>query len=118
MKIKLHEIELYAKDLEASKQFYHGVLGLPPGASRLIQTHLYRLYEQFGVFSGATLYPTLFELLESIRNGHQANAQSRQALIANLEPVLLRLGEDVLGSGPSVHASPCDGKLRSARIPQ
>ena len=73
------------------------VFGLPPGASRLIQIHLYELYQQLHVLDGSTLYPTLFELLESIRNDRQANAQSRQALIANLEPVLLRLGEEVLG---------------------
>ena len=29
MKIKLHEIELYSKDPEASKRFYNGVLGIP-----------------------------------------------------------------------------------------
>ena len=29
MKLKLHEIELYTKDPEASKQFYHEILGLP-----------------------------------------------------------------------------------------
>lgn len=31
MKLKLHEIELNAKDPEASKKFYHGILGLPMG---------------------------------------------------------------------------------------
>ena len=31
MKLKLHEIELNAKDPEASKMFYHGLLGLPIG---------------------------------------------------------------------------------------
>jgi catechol 2,3-dioxygenase-like lactoylglutathione lyase family enzyme len=29
LKLKLHEIELHAKDPEASKQFYRDVLGLP-----------------------------------------------------------------------------------------
>jgi catechol 2,3-dioxygenase-like lactoylglutathione lyase family enzyme len=31
MKLKLHEVELNAKDPEASKKFYHGILGLPIG---------------------------------------------------------------------------------------
>ena len=34
MKLKLHEIELNAKDPEASKKFYHGILGL-----RISQDH-------------------------------------------------------------------------------
>lgn len=29
--MKLHEVELYARDPEASKEFYHGLLGLPIG---------------------------------------------------------------------------------------
>ena len=29
MKLMLHEIELYMKDVESNKQFYHELLGLP-----------------------------------------------------------------------------------------
>jgi hypothetical protein len=74
-----------------------GVLDLPPRASKLIQTVLFRLYHSFGVFDGAVLYPTLFDLLDSVKTHPDANPQSRAAIVDALEPVLLSLGPKVLG---------------------
>ena len=72
------------------------VLGLPPRASKLLQTGLFRLYRRFGVFEGKKLYPTLFDLYEGVRCNKDANPQARQAVLDALEPVLLSLGPEVL----------------------
>jgi hypothetical protein len=73
------------------------VLALPPRASKLIQTTLFRLYRKFGVFDGATLYPTLFDLLQAIKDDPTGNPPARAAIIDSLEPVLWSLGPKVLG---------------------
>jgi len=73
------------------------VFKLPPRAGKLIQTSLFRLYRQFGVFDGATQYPTLFDLFEAVKADKDANPQSRMAIIDSLEPVLHSLGPKVLG---------------------
>jgi hypothetical protein len=72
------------------------VLGLPPRASKLVQTVLFRLYRKFGVFDGAERYPTLFDLYEAVRADEEANHPARLALLDSLEPVLRSLGPQVL----------------------
>ena len=72
------------------------VLPLPARASKLAQVKTVRLYREFGVFAGATLYPTLFDLFEAIRTDTSTNPPARQAILDSLEPVLLSLGPEVL----------------------
>jgi hypothetical protein len=72
------------------------VLGLPPRASKLVQTVLFRLYRKFGVSDGAKRYPTLFDLYEAVRADEDANPPARLALLDSLEPVLRSLGPEVL----------------------
>lgn len=72
------------------------VLELPPRASKLLQSKLFRLYHQFGIFEGKTAYPTLFDLFEQVKADGKGNAQARMAVLDNLEPVLLSLGPEVL----------------------
>jgi len=72
------------------------VLGLPPRASKLVQTVLFRLYRKFGVFDGAERYPTLFDLHEAVRADEDANPPARLAVLDSLEPVLRSLGPQVL----------------------
>ena len=72
------------------------VLDLPPRASKLVQTTLFRLYRRFGVFAGAQAYPTLFDLLEAIKRDTDSNPHSRRALIDSIEPILCSLGPEVL----------------------
>ena len=72
------------------------VLDLPPRASKLLQSKLFRLYRQFGVFEGNTAYPTLFDLFEEVKSDKKSNPQARMAILDSLEPVLLSLGPEVL----------------------
>ena len=72
------------------------VLDLPPRASKLLQSHLFRLYRRFGVLEGHESYPTLFDLYEVIKKDRDANPQARLAVLDSLEPVLLSLGPEVL----------------------
>lgn len=70
------------------------VLGLPPRASKLLQTKLFPLYQQFqGRKEG---YPTLFDLFEAIKQDKDSNPQARLAFLDSLEPVLWSLGPKVL----------------------
>jgi len=72
------------------------VLGLPPRASKLIQTTLHRLYRRFGVSNDLSPGPTMFDVFEEIRQDKQANPQSRLAILDSLAPVLSSLGPEVL----------------------
>ena len=72
------------------------VLGLPPRASKLLQTCLFGLYHQFGVFDGQNTYPTLFDLRQTVDNNQKLNAQARHAIVDSLDPVLWSLGPKVL----------------------
>lgn len=72
------------------------VLGLPPRASKLVQTALFRLYRHFGVFEGTKRFPTLFDLHEAVRCDEEANPQARLAITDSLAPVLWSLGPEVL----------------------
>jgi len=73
------------------------VLNLPPRATVLLTSTIVKLYEQYSVFQGARKYPTLFHLFEAVRKDRGANAQARQAVLDNLEVVLVALGTEVLG---------------------
>lgn len=70
-----------------------GVLGLPPRASKLLQTKLYPLYQKY---ENKKLYPTLYDLFEEIKRDKDSNHQARMAFLDSLEPVLLSLGPKVL----------------------
>jgi len=72
------------------------VLSLPPRASKLVQTTIFHLYQKFGILAGRDLYPTLFDLFETIRQNKAANAQSRPAILDSLDPVLSSLGPKAL----------------------
>ena len=73
------------------------VLNLPPRASVLLSSAIIMLYQRHGVFDGSQKYPTLFHLFEDIRMNKNANSQARQAILDNLEVVLLACGVEMLG---------------------
>ena len=72
------------------------VLDLPPRASKLLQTTLFRLYRKFGILDGARRYPTLFDLHEDIKADRDANRPAQMAVLDSLAPVLYSLGPEVL----------------------
>lgn len=71
-----------------------GVLELPPRASKLVQAKLFPLYRKYE--GRENEFPTLFDLLEAIKQDKDANHQARIAILDSLEPVLLSLGPEVL----------------------
>lgn len=73
------------------------VLNLPPRASVLLSSTIIKLYKEFNVLNGSHKYPTLFHLFESVRTSKTANSQARQAILDNLEAVLLAFGTEMLG---------------------
>jgi hypothetical protein len=73
------------------------VLNLPPRASVLLSSTIIKLYKEYNIFNGSCKYPTLFHLFEAVRIDKTANSQARQAILDNLEAVLLALGTEVLG---------------------
>ena len=73
------------------------VLNLPPRASVLLSSTIIKLYKEFNVLNGGTKYPTLFHLFEAVRNSKTANSQARQAILDNLEAILLAFGTEMLG---------------------
>ncbi len=73
------------------------VLNLPPRASVLLSTTIIKLYQQYHVDTGSRKFPTLFHLFEAVRNDKTANSQARQAILDNLEAILISLGPEVLG---------------------
>lgn len=80
-------------------------LNLPPRASILVKTTIIRLYVKYGILSGGQEFPTLFDLFYAIKENREANQPARQAVLDNLEAVLLVLGPDVLAyhKGWNVH---------------
>lgn len=81
------------------------VLNLPPRASTLLRSTIIRLYKGHGVLDGSDKYPTLFHLYEAVREHREFNPHARQAILDNLEAILLALGPDILAyhRGWSVH---------------
>ena len=73
------------------------VLNLPPRASVLLSSSIIMMYKEFNVFNGSQRYPTLFHLFETVRTNRNANAQARQAILDNLEAILLAFGTEMLG---------------------
>jgi len=73
------------------------VLNLPPRASVLLSSTIIKLYKEFNVLNGSTKYPTLFHLFEAVRNSKTANSQARQAILDNLEAIVLAFGTEMLG---------------------
>lgn len=73
------------------------VLNLPPRAAVLLTSTIVKLYRKYNVLGGSEKYPTLFHLFEAIRADKTANAQAKQAVLDNLEAILLSFGTDVLG---------------------
>jgi len=72
------------------------VFNLPPRASILLKTTITKLYIADGILKGSQRYPTLFHLREAIHQDRQANPQARQAILDNLDEVLLALGPEIL----------------------
>jgi energy-coupling factor transporter ATP-binding protein EcfA2 len=66
---------------------------LPPRASTLLRSTILKLYREHGILQGRDRFPTLFDLHETVRADRSANPQARQAVLDNLEPVLLALPE-------------------------
>ncbi len=73
------------------------VLNLPPRASVLLSSSIIKMYKEFNIFNGGQKYPTLFHLFEAVRNNRNANSQARQAILDNLEAILLAFGTEMLG---------------------
>lgn len=73
------------------------VLNLPPRASVLLSSSIIKMYKEFNIFNGGQKYPTLFHLFETVRNNKNANSQARQAILDNLEAILLAFGTEMLG---------------------
>jgi hypothetical protein len=80
-------------------------LSLPPRASTLLRSTIIKLYMHYGVFNGSQQYPTLFHLFAAVKADRNANPQARQAVLDNLEAVLLAIGPEMLAyhKGWSVH---------------
>jgi len=72
------------------------VFNLPPRASTLLRSTIIKLYTQCGVLAGGDRYPTLFDLFHRVRADREANPQARQAVLDNLEAVLLALQPEML----------------------
>ena len=77
-------------------EFMVRALDLPPRASTLLKSTIIKLYAKHGILNGGQKYPTLFHLHEAVRQDRQANPQARQAVLDNLEAVLLALGPEIL----------------------
>ena len=73
------------------------VLNLPPRASVLVSSTIIKLYKEYNIFTGSNKYPTLFHLFEAVKTDRTANSQSRQAILDNLEALLLAFGTEMLG---------------------
>jgi len=73
------------------------VLNLPPRASVLLSSSIIKMYKEFNIFNGNQKFPTLFHLFEAVRNNKTANSQARQAILDNLEAILLAFGTEMLG---------------------
>lgn len=73
------------------------VLNLPPRASTLLSSSIIQLYKKYDVFGGKRKYPTLFHLFEAVRSDKTANPQARQAILDNLQALLLAFGTEMLG---------------------
>jgi hypothetical protein len=71
-------------------------LNLPPRASTLLRSTIIKLYMHYGVLNGSEQYPTLFHLYAAIKADRNANPQAKQAVLDNLESVLLALGPEML----------------------
>lgn len=69
------------------------VFRLPPRATKLLNLTMLDLFERFGVTSGKTQYPTLFDLREAIAANRDANSQARSAIVDALDPVLVSIRE-------------------------
>ena len=63
----------------------------------LLTSTIVKLYRKYNILGGSEKYPTLFHLFEAVRADKTANPQARQAVLDNLEAVLLAFGTDVLG---------------------
>lgn len=70
------------------------VFGLPPRASKLLQSKLFCLYQKFQ--PEKNIYPTPYDLFESIKSDMESNSQARMALLDNMKPTLQSLGPRVL----------------------
>jgi hypothetical protein len=70
------------------------VFELPPRASKLLQSKLFCLYQKFQ--PEKNLYPTPYDLFESIKSDKESNSQARMALLDNMKPTLQSLGPRVL----------------------
>ncbi len=73
------------------------VLNLPPRASVLLSSTIIKLYNQYNIFNGSQKFPTLFHLFDAVKNDKTANSQARQAIMDNLEALLLAFGTEVFG---------------------
>jgi len=73
------------------------VLNLPPRASVLLSSSIIKMYKEFNIFNGSQKFPTLFHLFEAVRTNKTANSQARQAILDNLEAILLAFGTEMLG---------------------
>jgi hypothetical protein len=109
-KFKLNPLQVpYAVEPVAyagfASDFLVKTLNLPARASTLLRSTIIKLYIQSGVLHGGEEYPTLFHLYAAIKADRNANPQAKQAVLDNLEVVLLSLGPDVLAyhKGWSVH---------------
>jgi hypothetical protein len=70
------------------------VFELPPRASKLLQSKLFCLYQKFR--PEKNLYPTLYDLFESIKTDKESNPQARMSVLDSMEPILRSLGPEVL----------------------
>ena len=71
------------------------ILKLPPRAAKLLHLTILYLYRKCCVLDGGVSYPTLFELREAVWANKNAHPESRQAIVASLDPILMSL-RDVL----------------------
>lgn len=79
-----------------SDLFIH-VLSLPRRASQLLQSTLHKLYLRMNIYEGERIGPSLFDVLQAVREDRTANPQARSALADGLESL-------VAGTRPEVFA--------------
>ena len=69
------------------------ILKLPQRAAKLLLVTILALYLHFGVLAGAKVYPSILDLYKAVAANTHAHPESRHAIIASLEPLLLSLGD-------------------------
>jgi len=86
--------------MQAFTNVFCQVYWLLSGSKSIILDHINRLYTDYGVFSGSDVYPTMFDLYESLKSHKLARMYGREA--GFLESAQNRVNECLLSFGQMV----------------